>query len=118
MVLGGKEYAATAVDLARVTIGECRVIKRETGMTIAQWRERFLAFDEDPDVYATMVFLMRSRAGEQVDWAEIDSIPLAELMAGFSVVTDEPSPNDDSSPDGDVTIPSVTPDLALADRGA
>ena len=50
MVLGGKEYAATAVDLARVTIGECRVIKRETGMTIAQWRERFLAFDEDPDV--------------------------------------------------------------------
>lgn len=36
LALGGKEYVSDALDLAKVTIGECRVIKRETGMTIAQ----------------------------------------------------------------------------------
>lgn len=59
----------------------------------------FLRFDEDPDMYAVLVFLLRSRAGEQVDWGEIDSIPLNDLMAGFSIVPDE-SPAPDGVPVG------------------
>lgn len=94
LTLGDKTYAATAADLAEVTIGECRVIKQQTGMTISDWLAGFGEMSrDDPDVYAILVYLLRSRAGEQVNWSELDAIPLSELVDGFDVTdTDDVEP--------------------------
>lgn len=94
LALGGKTYRAKVVDLVQLSIGEARVIKRETGMKIADWRDTFRAIDrEDPDLLIGMAYLMRSRAGEPVNWSDLDHMSSLELMAAFEATADtEPEP--------------------------
>lgn len=94
LTLDGKEYVANLADLlTKVTIGEIRTIKRETGLTIedveTRLTERSDGDADDWDVYAAMVYLILSRAGGHVTWDRVEMIPLAELAAGFTIVPDD-----------------------------
>jgi len=101
LAVGGKEHVADMAELlTRVTIGEIRAIKRETGMTTTALQNRLLEMqgaddegltEENWDVYAALVYLILSRSGGHVSWADVDNIPLAELAAGLSVLPDEPT---------------------------
>ena len=95
LALGGKEYEATYDDVTKVTIGEIRTIKRETGMTIPELHARVLALnertDDDIDLYAVLVYLLMSHSGQAVTWADVEAIPIVDLAAGLSVVPDEPA---------------------------
>jgi hypothetical protein len=102
LVLSGKEHVADLADmLNKVTIGEVRTIKEKTGMTPAQLHKTLLEFktanandpeDENWDVYAALVYLLMSRSSGRIAWADVESIPLVDLAAGFSVIPAEDSP--------------------------
>ena len=85
LTLGDKTYESDLGPLKEPSIGEARAIKRQTGLTITDWAEGLENLGRlDPDVLAGLVFLLRKRAGEPVDWAEIDSLSLADFAAGLS----------------------------------
>lgn len=87
--LNGKTYRSSVMDLVRLSIGEARVIKRETGMKIADWRDTFRAIDrEDPDLLIGLAYLMRTRAGELAEWSDLDHMSSLELMSAFDAVQD------------------------------
>jgi hypothetical protein len=84
--LDGREYQAKAYSLFDLSIGEARTIKRNTGMSISEWRLGLMTLHrEDPDVLAGIVFVLRHRAGEQVDWAEMENISTQTLIAGLKL---------------------------------
>lgn len=96
LVLRGKTYETEFLDLLQLSIGESRTLKRNCvglsgkAMTGADWRECVIAFDrEDPDLFAGIVFLLRSRAGEIVEWAYVEDVTVKEFAEGFSIVNDE-----------------------------
>jgi len=102
LALAGKEHVvADVLELVTgMTIGDIRTIKRETGMTVAALKDRILELkggddgvptEDDWDVYAALVYLILSRSGGRVSWAEVEDIPVAELAAGLSVLPDEPT---------------------------
>lgn len=75
LTLNGAEYSADLMSLYRVSITEARTIKRQTGMTLADWRIGLLTFNrEDPDMIAGVVYLLKHRAAEIVDWTEIGEL--------------------------------------------
>lgn len=104
LTVHGKEYIANVAELfTKMTIGEIRTIKRETGMTaeVLELKVRDLRpdgddvpKDEDWDVYTALVYLIMSRSGGRVAWADVEDLPLAEIAEGWSVVEDEPPPAD------------------------
>ena len=115
LTLGDKTYVSDLRPLKEPSIGEARAIKRATGLTIAGWNEGLENLGQlDPDVLAGLVFLLRRRAGETVDWAEIDAVPLADLAAGLSF---ELTDGDIAEMHGTgVAVPAVTqPEVASAD---
>lgn len=82
--LGEQRYHQEMIELYRLSIGEARVIKRQTGMTIADWRMGLATIQrEDPDIFAGLVFLFRGRAGETVNWDQIDATGAQDLVAGL-----------------------------------
>jgi hypothetical protein len=84
--LDEREYQAKAYSLFDLSIGEARTIKRNTGMSISEWRLGLMTLHrEDPDVLAGIVFVLRHRAGEQVDWAEMENISTQTLIAGLKL---------------------------------
>lgn len=87
LTLGDKEYTSTLMGLYELSIGEARTIKRNTGMTITEWQLGLALFSrrEDADILAGLVFLLRSRAGEQVAWSDIDTLPIKSVKEGFDV---------------------------------
>lgn len=103
LVLGGREYSAGEKDLGALTIGEIRSIEAHTGLTPSGLGAKFTelaatgagggGIDEMGvlDVFAVTVFLLMSRSGEPVTWDEVEAIPVVDLVAGFSVVGDEPA---------------------------
>lgn len=120
LALRGKTYETDFLDLLKLTIGESRVIKRNcTGpngkaMTGADWRECMVAFDrEDPDLLAGIVFLLRSRAGETVEWADLEDLTVQEFAEGLTVADDEVvEPSEDppaAEPLSDPRPPPETP---------
>lgn len=100
LTLGGKEYVTDVAEMTqKVTIGEIRTIKHETGMTPAALQAKLLelknagdstAENENWDVYTALVYLVMSRSGGHVTWADVERIPLVDLASGFSIVEDEP----------------------------
>lgn len=87
LTLRGVEYQSDLMALYEISLGEARVIKRNTGMTITDWRVGLMTFArEDPDVLTALVFLLRHRArtssDPEVDWSEIDQIGVRELAEG------------------------------------
>lgn len=94
LILDGREHVVDYDELTRVTIGELRTIKRETGMTLPALHARLLGLkdsgpgDDNIDLYAAMVYLVLCRAGEQVSWADVERIPLVDLAAGLTVEAD------------------------------
>lgn len=86
LVLDGCEYSSPILDLYRVTIGEARRIKRSTGLTLSDWRLGLLTWGrEDPDVLVGLVYLLKSRAGETVDWYELDQINAQDVIDGLEI---------------------------------
>lgn len=88
LTLRGVEYQSDLLALYEISLGEARKIKRHTGMTISDWRVGLMTFTrEDPDVLASLVYLLRHRARKagdpEVDWSEIDQIGSKELAEGF-----------------------------------
>lgn len=88
LTLRGVEYQSDLMGLYELSLGEARQIKRRTGMTISDWRVGLMTFTrEDPDVLASLVYLLRHRARQpadpEVDWAEIDQVGIKELVEGF-----------------------------------
>jgi hypothetical protein len=95
--LGDREYVADIAELfTKMTIGEIRTIKRETGMTSDDLQTQVLALrdpDEDSenwDIYTSLVYLILSRSGGRTAWADVETIPLVDIVAGWSVIEDEP----------------------------
>jgi phospholipase C len=92
LTLAGTEYQSDLFPLLKLTIGEARVIKRNTGMNIGQWRNGLSNLgEEDADVLAALVFLLRSRAGETVDdnWDELDALSEYDIITGFDFTVTE-----------------------------
>jgi hypothetical protein len=102
LTLNGKEHAADVAEMiTKVTIGEVRTIKEKTGMTPAKLQTKLLelkdAGADDPegenwDVYTALVYLLMSRSSGRIAWADVESIPLVDLAAGFSVIPDDDPP--------------------------
>jgi hypothetical protein len=102
LTLNGKEHVADLAEmLNKVTIGEVRTIKEKTGMTPAQLHKTLLELktadadgseDENWDVYTALVYLLMSRSSGRIAWADVESIPLVDLAAGFSVIPDDDPP--------------------------
>lgn len=91
--LGDRDYRVT---LDRLSIAEAREVKRYTGVTLNAL-VMVSAGQVDGDVLAAVVFLAKRRAGEEIDWSEIDQIDVVTLMSGMSYAEgDETGP---SSPD-------------------
>lgn len=110
LTLGGRTYTSGLVELVQVSIGEARVIKKATGMTIADWRDMFRRVDrEDPDLLIGMAYLMRTRAGETADWSDLDHMPVKDLVAAFDV-TNEPDPAAAEAGPDSVAAAEVTPE--------
>jgi hypothetical protein len=79
-----------------MTIGEIRTIKRETGLSITGLHAKLLSVKDadnvdDMDLYASLVYLLMSKSGETVTWADVEAIPIVDLAAGLSVLPDEPA---------------------------
>jgi hypothetical protein len=96
LALRGKTYETEFLDLLQLSIGESRTLKRNCvgpsgkAMTGADWRDCVIAFDrEDGDLLAGIVFLLRSRAGEIVEWSDLETVTVSELAEGLSIVNDE-----------------------------
>ena len=90
LTLGDTEYQSDLFPLLKLTIGEARVIKRNTGMNIGQWRAGLSNLgEEDPDILAALVFLLRSRAGELVDWDELNALSEYDIITGFDFTITE-----------------------------
>lgn len=83
LTLGEVTYQSDLMALYRLSIAEARVIKRQTGMTLADWRFSLITyFREDPDMLAGLVYLLKHRAGEVVDWDEIGLINAQDVIDG------------------------------------
>lgn len=112
LVLDGHEYSSPILDLYRVTIGEARTIKRCTGLTLADWRLGLLTWGrEDPDVLAGLVYLLRSRAGETVDWYELEQINAQDVVDGLTVEESDQSEMNrvlGATPADDESEPAIT----------
>lgn len=86
LALDGDEYSSPILDLYRLTISEARTIKRHTGLTLADWRLGLLTWGrEDPDVLVGLVYLLKTRAGETVDWYELDQVNAQDVVNGLTV---------------------------------
>jgi hypothetical protein len=109
--LDGREYQAKTYSLFDLSIGEARTIKRNTGMSISEWRLGLMTLHrEDPDVLAGIVFVLRHRAGEQVDWAEMENISTQTLIAGLKLEDGDLDPPAEESAEGQTQAePAVTP---------
>lgn len=86
LTLNGTEYQSKLFALLNPSIGEARIIKRHTGMSISEWRLGLMTLHrEDPDVLAGLVFILKHRAGEQVDWSELEQLSSQELNEAITV---------------------------------
>jgi hypothetical protein len=114
LVLNGKEHVADVAEmLNKVTIGEVRTIKQETGMTPAMLHTKLEELkradpddpgDESWDVYTALVYLLMSRSSGRIAWADVESIPLVDLAAGFSVIPDDEPLAPPEDPPADVPM--------------
>jgi hypothetical protein len=104
IVLGDKTYVADVAEMFnKMTIGQIRAIRRETGMTSDVLLSKVLALKdaekpgnhEDWDVNTALVFLVLSRSDWHVTWADVERIPLMDIVNGWSVIEEaatEPAP--------------------------
>lgn len=119
LVLDGTEYVASYEAITRINIGELRTIKRETGLTVDQVHDKLTTLTkmdtDDPvmdiDLCAVFTYLLMSRSGHAVTWADVERIPLVELGAGFSVLDDEPTP---PGPEPAPAVPEPDPRVEAA----
>lgn len=109
LTLDGNVYETDAESLMRVTIREAKTIKANTvtpyrpmGMSITDWSGTINDLG-DPDILAIIVFLLRSRSGETVKWAELDDLSIEAVIRGFEMIPDPESGEEAPSgePDGE-----------------
>lgn len=84
--LNGHDYYAVTLD--KLSIAEAREVKKFTGVTLHSL-VMASAGQVDGDVLAAVVYLAKRRAGEEIDWSEIDRIDVVELAENMSVTTGE-----------------------------
>lgn len=91
LTLNGTTYESRLMQLFTMSIGEARIIKRQTGLTIADWQDGVKSLERvDPDVFVSLVYLLKSRAGETVDWDELNALPVMAVIQGLDFeLTDE-----------------------------
>jgi hypothetical protein len=107
--LDGTDYPFDPAALFDLTIGEARSIKAHTGLTLTDWHQGLaLSYRGDPDVLAGIVWLVRRRAGEVVDWAEIDRISTESLLGSVIDVDDEQATEDEAPAPDPVEAPKPT----------
>lgn len=95
LTLEGTTYESPILALFKMSIGEARTIKRNTGLTILGWQEGLKAMDQiDPDICIGLIYLLRSRAGETVDWDALDELPVADVLGGFDFTLNEEDKSD------------------------
>lgn len=88
LTINGTEYQASMPSMLRLTIGEARAIKSHTGLSIADWRLGLMTLNrEDPDVLAGLVVLLKYRAGEGIELAELDALN-TDALVGSAVFED------------------------------
>lgn len=85
VTVGDKVYEH---DRTTLLISDAIQIKRLTGMTIREWQQGLI--DDDPDSLKGLVWLLKSKAGENPDWDELD----------FDFATLEFGPEDTAEVDG------------------
>lgn len=84
LTLDDKTYQADVLSLYRLSLDEARTIKRQTGMTFADWKFGLLTyFREDPDVLLGVAYVMKRRSGEVVDWAELSQLSAQDIIDGL-----------------------------------
>lgn len=84
LTLDDVEYESRLIDMFTMSIGEARTIKRQTGLTVGDYHDGLKTLDRlDPDIFLSMVFLLKSRAGETVDWDVLNELPLMAVMQGL-----------------------------------
>ncbi|MGH7964163.1 MAG: hypothetical protein ACRERD_20465 [Candidatus Binatia bacterium] len=84
--MGDSEYRSGILDLYRLTLGEARVIKRNTGLTLSDWRLGLITWGrEDPDVLAGLLYVLKTRAGEHVLWADLDAVNAQDIINGLEL---------------------------------
>lgn len=102
--LGDTDYDFDPAELYNLTIGEARVIKAHTGLTLSDWhRGLAMSYRGDPDVLAGIVWVVRRRTGDPVDWAEIDLISTTTLLGSVTDLdepTEESTTADEAAPEG------------------
>jgi hypothetical protein len=93
LTLGDKTYKQPMQDLFTLSIGESRVIERETGLVIREWITALSTHGIDsPKVLASAVYILKARAGERVFWAEIDSLSLMTVASDLKLVEEPDEP--------------------------
>lgn len=113
LTLGGTVYKQPMVELFKLTIGESRAVERETGLLITEWIDSLSKKGiNSPKVLATAVYILKTRAGETVSWADIDKLSLEEISEHLKMI-EEPEP---VVVEGEVVITSVVTDIALPDE--
>ena len=86
LTLGGVTYQADMLSLYRLSIREAREIKRHTTLTLADWRFGLRTFfREDPDILLGVVYVLKSRAGEVVNWDELDGLNAQDIVDGIEM---------------------------------
>jgi hypothetical protein len=99
---GGKTYGLDLDD--ELPVHEARLIKQYAGMTVTEFMEGFQK--GDVDAICGVVLLGVRRGGGEVEWADLDSLDLVELMQSMS------DPN--GTPLAELAASGQTPELPEA----
>lgn len=75
-MIGDKEYE---FEDDKLLVKDARLIKKLTGMGLKSFSEGIK--DGDPDALCAMVFLAKRKAGEAVQWKDLDELDLATIQS-------------------------------------
>lgn len=77
-----KTYSMDLED--KLSVAEARALKQHTGMTIQDWMDGIQA--ADVDALCGIVFLAVRRAGDDIEWSDMDDMDLMQLAADVAEV--------------------------------
>lgn len=65
-------------DPNSMSVGEARIIKKNTGYGLAQWGDELE--NGDPDALVALLYLAKKRSGEACKWSDFDDFQLNDLQ--------------------------------------
>lgn len=78
----GKTYSMDLDD--KLSVAEARALKQHTGFTIQDWMDGIQA--ADVDALCGIVFLAVRRAGDDIEWSDMDDMDLMQLASDVAEV--------------------------------